>query len=121
MPTPHPTDLDPLTHLPDEMLTCRAESHDLQPLGDRTWTDWSQMLDEHGRVTGRSRVLMCRRCGALARDTSYRHEYGTRRRAWTLPTGYSMPPGQGRSKRQARLEDEARFYSRAQSRTDTTG
>lgn len=114
---PASTDPDPLTLLPDDMLTCRAEVHDLQPLDGRTWVDWSPLLDSSGRVLGRSRVLECRRCGALARDVSMRHEYGTRKRQWNLPPGYSMPKGQARSKRESRVEEEARFYARLDSGT----
>jgi len=88
-----------LDYAPD-FLACRDVQHTWPP---RTDWSWRRVTSDSGRVTGYSRTMMCARCHTIARDVIDART-GQSRRSYTYPAGYSMPAGQGVTKREVRLE-----------------
>lgn len=120
VPTP-PTDQPPaevaqhpIENLTDVVLSCRSDGHRF-PYGHPTLDRWNRHRDpQTGRVTSASRSMMCDPanggCGTIVRDVIERGAPGMRQRQYTHPEGYSMPPGQAITRREARAELMERVF-----------
>jgi hypothetical protein len=109
--TPAPTDPHPIEHLDDVVLSCRSDGHSF-PYGDPQLDVWHKQRNGHGLVVAVSRSLMCPRCHTIVRDVIDRGARGMRQRQYIYPAGYSMPKGQGVTRREARAEHMGRIFAR---------
>lgn len=117
---PAPTDPHPIEHLDDVVLSCRSDGHSF-PYGDPAMDVWhTQRHPQTGRVVAVSRSLMCPRCHTIVRDVIERGARGMRQRVYTYPTGYSMPKGQGVTRRESRAELMGRIFARLDAEEDRT-
>lgn len=112
---PAPTDPHPIERLDDVVLSCRSDGHRF-PYGDPKLDRWRKHRDpQTGRVVSASRALLCDPdsggCGTIVRDVVERGARGTRQRQYRYPDGYSMPKGQGITRREARAELMARIFA----------
>lgn len=123
VPTPAPTDPHPIEKLDNDVLSCRSDGHRF-PYGDPKLDRWNRHRDpQTGLVTSASRSMMCDPahggCGTIVRDVIDRHSRGMRQRQYTYPEGYSMPKGQGITRREARAELMARVFAVLDAEDDT--
>lgn len=81
-------------------LACRDVMHAWPTPNE--WA-WHRLTGDHGQPVGYSRTMMCGRCHAIARDV-IDPRTGQSHRQYRYPAGYSMPPGQGVSRREVRVE-----------------
>lgn len=84
----------------ETFLSCRDVMHAWPPRSE--WT-WRRVVGDTGRTIGYARTMMCTRCHTIARDV-IDAKTGKGQRSYRYPTGYSMPKGQGVTKRDVRLE-----------------
>lgn len=112
---PAPTDPHPIEKLDDDVLSCRVDGHRF-PYGDPKLDRWHKHRDpQTGRVIAASRSMMCDPatggCGTIVRDVIDRSTRGMRQRQYKYPEGYSMPKGQGITRREARAELMGRIFA----------
>jgi len=88
----------------EEFLACRDVQHTWPPR--KVWR-WKQLTNETGRTVAYSRSMMCARCHTIARDVIDAYT-GESRQTYHWPAGYSMPKGQGVTKRDVRVEQVRR-------------
>lgn len=84
----------------EAFLVCRDVQHSWPPPNE--W-GWHRVVNDTGRTVGYSRTMMCTRCHTIARDV-IDAKTGRGARQYRYPRGYSMPAGQGVTKRDVRLE-----------------
>lgn len=113
-----PTDPHPIERLDDVVLACRADGHRF-PYGDPVLDRWHKHRDpQTGRVVSASRSLMCPGCNTIVRDVVERGARGMRQRQYRYPEGYSMPKGQGVTRRESRAELMGRIFARLDAEDD---